>query len=247
MKKLNWQILLGLILVLVSAILYYIHYLIFRDVQHIFIYMLGDIAFLPIEVLLVTLIIDRVLSVREKKTMLEKLNMVIGAFFSEAGLKLIYLFKEFDLNAAVIKKDLADIGKWKDKDFLKQSGKIDKYKCNINSKQGNLDELKAFLSQRRAFLLRLLENPNLLEHESFTALLWAVFHLTEELEYRNSFKDLPDTDHNHLSGDIKRAYLLVIKEYLAYIKHLKTNYPYLFSLAARTNPFNDEASPIVNN
>ncbi|MBU4293217.1 MAG: hypothetical protein KJ770_04105 [Actinobacteria bacterium] len=38
-----------------------------------------------------------------------------------------------------------------------------------------------------------------------------------------------------------------IKEYLAYIKHLKTNYPYLFSLACRTNPFNDETSPIVNN
>ena len=247
MKKLNWQILLGLILALLSAILYFVHYLIFRDVHHIFLYLIGDIAFLPIEVLFVTLIIDRVLSVREKKTMLEKLNMVIGAFFSEVGLKLIYLFEEFDLNAAAIKKDLADIDKWKDKDFLRQSGKVDKYKYNINSKQGNLDELKIFLSQKRTFLLRLLENPNLLEHESFTALLWSVFHLTEELEYRNGFKDLPDTDYNHLSGDIKRAYLLIIKEYLAYIKHLKTNYPYLFSLACRTNPFNNEASPIVNN
>jgi len=246
MKKLNWQILLGLILALLSAILYFVHYLIFRDAHHIFLYLIGDIAFLPIEVLFVTLIIDRVLSVREKKTMLEKLNMVIGVFFSEVGLKLIYLFEEFDLNAAAIKKDLADIDKWKNKDFLRQSGKIDKYKCNINSKHGDLEILKAFLSQRRTFLLRLLENPNLLEHESFTALLWAVFHLDEELEYRNGFKYLPDTDYNHLSGDIKRAYLLIIKEYLAYIKHLKTNYPYLFSLACRTNPFNDEASPIVN-
>src|SRR5659263_187357 len=144
MKKLNWQILLGLILALLSAILYFVHYLIFRDAHHIFLYLIGDIAFLPIEVLFVTLIIDRVLSVREKKTMLEKLNMVIGAFFSEVGLKLIYLFEEFDLNAAAIKKDLADIDKWKDKDFLRQSGKIDKHKFNINSKQGNLDELKTF-------------------------------------------------------------------------------------------------------
>ena len=151
------------------------------------------------------------------------------------------------LEAPVVEEDLAGLDKWKDKDFLRQSGKIDKYKCNIGSKQGDLDELRAFLSQKRTFLLRLLENPNLLEHESFTALLWAVFHLTEELECRNGFKDLPDTEYNHLSGDIKRAYLLIIKEYLAYIKHLKTNYPYLFSLAARTNPFNDEASPIVNN
>ena len=74
MKKLNWQILLGLILALLSAILYFVHYLIFRDAHHIFLYVIGDIAFLPIEVLFVTLIIDRVLSVREKKTMLEKLT-----------------------------------------------------------------------------------------------------------------------------------------------------------------------------
>ena len=90
-----------------------------------------------------------------------------------------------------------------------------------------------------------MENPNLLEHEGFTALLWAVFHLTEELDYRSDLSSLPDTDYNHISVDMKRAYLLVIIEWLAYIKHLKNNYPYLFSLASRVNPFNDEASPIV--
>jgi hypothetical protein len=29
------------------------------------------------------------------------------------------------------------------------------------------------------------------------------------------------------------------------MKHLKDNYPYLFSLAMRTNPFDHEASPVV--
>jgi hypothetical protein len=35
-------------------------------------------------------------------------------------------------------------------------------------------------------------------------------------------------------------------EWLAYMKHLKHAYPYLFSLAMRTNPFEAEASPIFN-
>jgi hypothetical protein len=245
MKKFNWQILLGLILVLISVILYFIHFLIFKDVQHIFIYFLGDLAFLPIEVLLVTLIIDRVLSVREKRAMLEKLNMVIGAFFSEVGLKLIDYFINFDHNAIKIKRDLSKISNWSDKDFLKASANISKYNCDIDSKKENLAKLKVFLSQRRTFLLRLLENPNLLEHEGFTALLWAVFHLAEELDYRSDLSNLPDTDYDHISGDMKRAYLLVIIEWLAHIKHLKNNYPYLFSLSSRVNPFNDEASPIV--
>jgi len=39
--------------------------------------------------------------------------------------------------------------------------------------------------------LRLLENPVLLEHESFTELLRSVFHLSEELEQRDDFGKLP--------------------------------------------------------
>ena len=95
------------------------------------------------------------------------------------------------------------------------------------------------------FLLRLLENPNLLEHESFTKLLRAVFQLTEELAQRKDVRKLPDTDYTHLEGDIKRAYVLLVDEWLDYMKYLKDNYPYLFSLAMRTNPFDQNVSPIV--
>ncbi len=246
MKKYQWQILLGVILVALSAILYVLHYFFFRDAYHIFIYLLGDIAFLPIEVLLVTLIIDRVLSAREKNAMLEKLNMVIGAFFSEVGLELLHSFSSFDLNAQNIKKELSGIDRWTEKDFIRISAMITKFKYSINSREGDIEKLKAFLSTRRNFLLRLLENPNLLEHEKFTELLWAVFHLTEELDYRKDLSSSPESDYNHLSGDIKRAYLLLISEWIAHIKHLKKNYPYLYSLEARMNPFDDDASPVVS-
>jgi hypothetical protein len=90
-------------------------------------------------------------------------------------------------------------------------------------------------------MLGLLENPNLLEHDEFTDLLWAVFHLIEELEARSSFAGLSSADLDHLSGDINRAYSLLLREWLTYIRHLKQDYPYLFSLAVRTNPLNPEA------
>jgi len=41
--------------------------------------------------------------------------------------------------------------------------------------------LKGYVISKRDFLLRLIENPNLLEHETFTELLLAYFHLIEEL------------------------------------------------------------------
>ena len=65
MKRLNWQLVLGLSLIGLSAFFYLIHYVIFRDAHHIFIYMVGDIAFVPIEVLMVTLIIHRLLTERK--------------------------------------------------------------------------------------------------------------------------------------------------------------------------------------
>jgi hypothetical protein len=93
--------------------------------------------------------------------------------------------------------------------------------------------------------VRLLENPTLLEHESFTDLLRAVFHLAEELAYREDLSQSPGTDRAHLEGDINRAYHLLVHQWLDYMEYLKMNYPYLFSLAMRTNPFDRQASPIV--
>jgi hypothetical protein len=109
----------------------------------------------------------------------------------------------------------------------------------------NLPELRDFLVGKRDFLLRLLENPNLLEHESFTDLLRAVFHLLEELGSRRELEGLPSTDLAHLAGDIRRVYGQLLDQWLSYMRHLSDNYPYLYSLAVRTNPLDETASPIV--
>lgn len=245
MNRFSWQILLGLALITLSAFLYLIHYAIFRDAHHIFIYMIGDIAFVPIEVLLVALIIHRLLSEREKRSVLRKMNMVIGAFFSEVGTRLLKSLSDFDLHFDKIRKDFIVTTDWSGQKFTSVSKDLKDYDYKIESKKGDLENLKSFLVGKRNFLLRLLENPNLLEHESFTDLLWAAFHLTEELAHRIDVRDLPDTDYEHLSGDMKRAYVLLISEWLAYMKHLRADYPYLFSLSTRTNPFDPDASPIV--
>jgi len=95
----RWKIAWFVILLLLSIIFYVIHYAIFRDAHHLFLYLIGDIAFVFIEVLLVTLIIHQLLSYREKKAQLNKLNMIIGAFFSEVGTKLLKNLTDFDISA----------------------------------------------------------------------------------------------------------------------------------------------------
>ena len=245
MKRLNWQILLGLGLIVLSALLYFIHFLIFRDTHHIFIYLLGDVAFVPIEVLLVTVIIHQLLNKREKQSMLEKMNMVIGAFFSEVGTQLLKILTEFDRNFDSIRDKLIVTQEWREEDFKNVLKRLNNYVYALDYEKSDLEHLRQFLLDKRMFLLRLLENPNLLEHEHFTNLLWSVFHITEELVQRKKITKLPEKDLEHLAGDIKRSYILLISQWIHYMKHLKDEYPYLFSLAVRTSPLDQLASPEV--
>jgi len=237
MRVFRWPILLGLSLIVLSALFYLIHYTIFRDPHHIFIYLIGDVAFVFVEVLLVTLIIHELLNRREKRGRLEKLNMVIGTFFSEVGTELLKYFSDFDPQVSTIRGGLIVGNEWSEEQFLTVSKRLKEYDYGIEVHRMDLAGLRSFLEAKRDFLVRLLENPTLLEHESFTELLRAVFHLTEELAARKDITQLPDSDMKHVSGDIRRAYIHLASEWLDYMKHLKNNYPYLFSLATRTNPF----------
>jgi hypothetical protein len=245
MKELRWQVLLGIGLVVLSALLYAMHFLLFHDAHHIFIYLVGDIAFVPIEVLLVTLIIHRLLSQREKRARLEKLNMVIGTFFSEVGTRLLAYFANSDPRLDEIRTKLIVKSDWTAAQFDKVESDLRRYDYSVDITTVNLEHLREFVVSKRDFLLRLLENPTLLEHESFTQLLRAVFHMAEELQSRGDMGGLPASDYSHLEGDMKRAYVLIVREWLDYMEHLKNAYPYLFSLAMRTNPFDRDATPVV--
>ncbi len=236
---------LGLAFLAVSGLLYFLHFNIFHDKHHIFIYLLGDVAFLPIEVFLVVIVIERVLARREKQALFQKLNMVIGAFFSEVGNRLLHDFSTCFESKQHICEKLTVEPQWTHKDFNRAVIFANCIQDRPNCSLIDFKELKAFLVEKRQFLLRLLENPNLLEHERFTDLLWATFHLTEELEARVSFDDLPNSDRQHLSGDIQRVYHHLAAEWLRYIEHLKSNYPFLFSLVIRMQPFKDSPTPIV--
>src|ERR1700690_3294778 len=89
MKRLNLYILLAVFLLFLSSIVYLVQIIIFHKPGETFFYMMQDIAFVPIQVLIVSLIIERVLNEREKSVLLKKLNMLIGAFYSEVGADLI--------------------------------------------------------------------------------------------------------------------------------------------------------------
>ncbi|KAF1077958.1 hypothetical protein [Methanogenium sp. MK-MG] len=245
MKDKNWLIGIAATLLAASALLYFIHYLVFHDLHHIGVFALHELAFLPVEVLIVTLVIHRLLEEREKKQRLEKMNMVIGTFFSRVGTTLITCFASHDPNIESIRSELVVTDAWDEGNFSAVAARMKAYDYDIDTSTLDLERLRAFLLDSEDFLIRMLENPVLLEHEDFTELLRATFHLTEELSRRGPITECPASDISHLGGDVKRVYGLLIHEWIAYMHYLKRNYPYLFSLAMRTNPFDPESSVMV--
>jgi voltage-gated potassium channel len=189
---------------------------------------------------------ELMLNRREQEAMTHKINMLIGVFFSEVGTVLIKMFSSSDPDIHRLRERLQIKGSWQQQEFDETGKIIDQYSFQTDIRTINLSELSTFLQEKRPFMVRLLIHPTLQEHEKFTELLRALFHLTEELDYRQTYENLPSADLEHLAGDVKRVYKNLVCQWVMYMKHLTVNYPYLFSLAVRMSPYNPEASPIVN-
>jgi hypothetical protein len=238
MKKYIWQIRLAALLIGISGLLYYAEFLIFRDGSSIFESVLSQLAFIPVYVLLVTLIIEQLLNRKERLARIEKLNVVVGVFFNELGRDLLHSFASMDKNFDSIKGSFLFSGKDFLKEFDSASQAIGKYKCSLEPTSSDFAFLKAFVIDKKEFLLLITQNPNLFEHELFTNVILSVFHLYEELSKQVDVESICSEDANHIRDDIERAYLLLITQWIKYLSHLKESYPYLFSLELRSNPFN---------
>jgi voltage-gated potassium channel len=176
---------------------------------------------------------------------MRKVNMVLGVFYSEIGDYLLGLFSRHDKEALTIREPLRVTPGWTREQFSEARKKIAMLKPAVDSCDMDLSELHKFLKSKRDFMVGLLENPVLVEHEGFSEALLAVFHLQDELNCRKDFTNLPSADQQHLTGDMNRAYGQLVEQWLIYLEHLKDQYPYIFSLAVRKNPFDPNADPVV--
>jgi len=224
------------ILAVASTALYLVDYFIIGNARDIVSSFVGNLAFLPVYVIFVTVMIEQVMRERERQAVMGKLNMVIGVFFSEVGNRLLRELSSYVVTCDGLRKEMRVTGQWKEADFRRALNYMKENDPRIECAACNKQRLKEFLGGKRSFLVSLLENQTLLEHDQFTELMWAVFHLVEELDARDSFENMPRSDIEHINGDIKRAFGYLSREWIYYMKHLQKDYPYLFSLAVRMNP-----------
>ena len=237
MKKVKTDFLIVLILILTSIILYTLQLCLFHSPRDTSFYILQDFAFLPLQVALVTVVLGKILNDRDKREKIKKISMVIETFFSEAGTEILIKLTEFAENFDMARTKLLIGSDWTDEDFLNTVKHFKKNDFLIKCTVLSLSDLKILLLQKRDFLIRMLENPNLLEHDKFTDMLLAVFHVTEELISREDFKCCDDADFLHLSNDIERALRALVIQWIYHMEYLCNDYPYLYMLEVRRNPF----------
>ncbi|MDI6740183.1 MAG: hypothetical protein QME74_07450 [Candidatus Edwardsbacteria bacterium] len=135
----------------------------FHKPHDAFFYLLQDLAFVPVPALLVTLILNDPMVRREKKPPRRKMN-------SETGGELIAHLVRYNRGFAELQAAVKLDGSWESEDFRRARGKIAGIKHDIDARQADLESLKTFPLGKRAFVLSLLENQNLLERQRFTNL-----------------------------------------------------------------------------
>ncbi len=239
MKNKRDNIILIVTLTTVSAMIYAIQYVLFHDIHDTFFLMLQDMAFLPFQALIVSLVINKFLNITERRRTTKKINVIISTFFVESGVEMMMEISRFDQNH-LKECELIQMNELEHKDVKTAKKLVENFEYNFQVKSEKLGELASIMDKNRGFLLKLLENPNLLEHEAFTDMLWAVFHVADELKTRGDLKTLSESDTSHLAVDLQRAYKAMVKEWIGYIYYLKEEYPFLYTIAIRKNPFSVE-------
>lgn len=228
MKNKKYYIVVSLVLVGLSAIMFLIHYLVFGQAVNTAYYSLMNLCFIPVNSLVVTLILERLIDYKAKQERMEKLSMLIGLFFTEVGYKLMRLIIKAD------KVGKNSITSFNNLDEVKNQ--VEKHDYNIDMEDIDLDEIKDVLLENSNLLVNLISNENITEHEIFTDLLMSVIHLRDEIIFYKNDKN-NQLDISHLEKDILRVYKNIAMQWVDYLKYLNKSYPFLYNNAIRLNPF----------
>ena len=237
-KRVKENIIIGAGLVTLSLLLHFVHVLIFKDIHHTMIFLVADIAFIPMEVFFTSMILERMLERREKEHDKEKLNMLVGVFYAEIGTQLLAYFVDQDDRVAICKKlRIQDPSIWNDAYFKRLQQLNSSYHYEVQLAKIELGDLKHMLHEGKNLLITLMTTESLHDHETFTEMLMLIIHLKEELDVRD-ITSLSEAERQHLEQDMSALYRYLTYEWCYYLDYLSKHYPGLFNTAIMLSPFN---------
>ena len=228
MKKIRYYFVISFILIALSSIMFFIHYLIFGQALNTAYYSLMNLCFIPINSLVVTIMLEKLIDYRAKKDRIEKINMLVGIFFTEVGGKLMHFIIDADKDAKNYITNFEDLNK------IKKC--LYEYNYKVDMNYIDLCAIKNILVEHNNLFVTLISNESILQHQIFTDLLMSVIHLRDEIMFMEKDKE-SGFNTNHLENDVIRVYKNISIQWISYLEYLSKSYPFLYNNAIRVNPF----------
>lgn len=228
-----------LLLLCASALLYAIHYLIFRDLHHLAIFGLHELAFVPLEVILVTLGLDQLVEKTHREEARSKVSIIETLYFNESGSTMLRYLTSFDPDAARLRELLQVTQDWRSSDFRQAIRQLKSYPFLLDLDRIDFFGLHYHLSQRHEYYRSMLENPALTQSEAFTEMIMKIYLLWEELDGRTNLYQLPEKDRNYLAELLHEIYRELTEYWLDNVYNHSIHNRFRLHRAIESNPFLD--------
>lgn len=209
------------VLLAISACIYALQILIFKDIRNTEFYIFQDMAFIPISIAITTIVVGELLDINNKRDSRLKTRMLTSTFFSDIGFELMSML------ALVSNIDEDVLHKIND-DNLSENEKINAIKNNkftINADMGIYNIISDVIISSKTDILILSSNPMLYDHECFSDLLWELLHLMDEFRLRGDYVKLTEDDLAELNVDFAQVLELLLINWVINAKYLKETYP----------------------
>ncbi len=226
-----------LLLLCTSALLYAIHYLIFRDLHHLAIFGLHELAFVPLEVILVTLGLDKLVEKTHREEARSKVSIIETLYFNESGGTMLRYLTSFDPDAARLRELLQVTENWRSSDFRQAIRQLKSYPFLLDLDRIDFFGLHYHLSQRHEYYRSMLENPALTQSEAFTEMIMKIYLLWEELDGRTNLYQLPEKDRNYLAELLHEIYRELTEYWLDNVYNHSIHNRFRLHRAIESNPF----------
>lgn len=228
-----------LLLLCASALLYAIHYLIFRDLHHLAIFGLHELAFVPLEVILVTLGLDQLVEKTHREEARSKVSIIETLYFNESGGTMLRYLTSFDPDAARLRELLQVTEVWHSSDFRQAIRQLKSYPFLLDLDRIDFFGLHYHLSQRHEYYRSMLENPALTQSEAFTEMIMKIYLLWEELDGRTNLYQLPEKDRSYLAELLHEIYRELTEYWLDNVYNHSIHNRFRLHRAIESNPFLD--------
>lgn len=226
-----------LLLLCASALLYAIHYLIFRDLHHLAIFGLHELAFVPLEVILVTLGLDQLVEKTHREEARSKVSIIETLYFNESGGTMLRYLTSFDPDAARLRELLQVTQDWRSSDFRQAIRQLKSYPFLLDLERIDFFGLHYHLSQRHEYYRSMLENPALTQSEAFTEMIMKIYLLWEELDGRTNLYQLPEKDRSYLAELLHEIYRELTEYWLDNVYNHSIHNRFRLHRAIESNPF----------